>query len=407
MTIKKKYNICVINASLPPHYGGAEFAAFRYAERLSQDRETDVILIGHDKEGKYREAGYKHSFVIPVEVKNKEGKKNAVQQYVEYYRFFKALYPVMKSQQRRFDIVHIFNSNTVFTIIAMFIGKLLGKKVVTETSLIGTDDPGTITNMKGWKDYLKVKGWRTRFYRQADAYVSKSNVITETFEKANFPIKKVSEVPYAVDVDKYRPLDDADKYELRRRLNIWPDGKIILFAGGINKRKGVNFLLKAFIEVKAEFPDIKLLLLGPSGRYDNEFLEGLRTMIKSSGFEEDVYFPEKSVENVDEYMKAADVYVLPSFREGFPISIIEAMASRLVVVGSDIPEIGKAQISHEKDGFIFPAGDNVALANIFRKIFKDENVFKTINENARNKAVKRWSTKVVDESYRKLYKDIT
>ncbi len=406
MTIKKKYNICIINASLPPHYGGAEFAAFRYAERLSQDRETDVIMIGHDKEGKYREAGFKHSFVIPVEVNTKDSKKNSIQQYVEYMSYFKALYPVMKAQQRRFDIVHIFNSNTVFTIIAMFIGKLLGKKVITETSLIGTDDPVTITNMNGWKDHLKVKGWRARFYKRADAYVSKSNVITETFEKADFPIKKVSEVPYAVDVDRYRPLDHAEKVELRKRLNIWEEGKIILFAGGINKRKGVNFLLQAFIEVKAEYPDIKLLLLGPSGRYDNEFLDGLRRMVQKSGYDKDIYFPEKSVENVDEYMKAADVYVLPSFREGFPISVIEAMASRLVVIGSDIPEIGKAQIIHEKDGFIFPAGNAVALANVFRKIFDDSNIFNTINENARNKAVKRWSTTVVDESYKKLYKDL-
>lgn len=402
-----KYRICIVSAILPPAYGGAEVAAFLYAQRLLKDPETDIIVIGWDRNGAYRQSGKSYDFVHDVYFReNPQDAKGVfvyIQQYWHMIGCFMALLKPMWKYRDRYDIIHNFNSGFAFNRVAILIAKILGKKAVTETSLVGDDDPISLGRLNDWKDFLKPKYLRYLFYKMADGFVSKSPVITEIYWRSEIPLSKVHEISYAVDTEIFCPVDEQSKKELRRNLGMWEDGKIILFVGGINERKGVHVLADAFIEAAAIFPDLCLIIAGPTYKYDQEYIQNIREKIENSGFAERVRFTEKSIGNVDEYMKCADIFVLPSRKEGFPISVIEAMSSGLAVVASDIPEIAKAQIDNGRDGLIFAKGDHNQLADSFKELLSNNGAIRKIGNEARKKAVSNWSTVIVDRKYKELY----
>jgi len=240
----------------------------------------------------------------------------------------------------------------------------------------------------------------------ADRYVSKSEVITEIFKKSEIPMNKVVQIPYSVDTEKYKPIGMEKKMELREKLKIWKEGKIILFVGGINIRKGVEVLVDAYIQIEKKFPDLKLLIVGPTYKYDQKYISNIKNKIKENNLNEKVYMTEDNVENVEEYMQSSDIFVLPSRQEGFPISVIEAMSCGLAVVGSDIPEIAKAQISSGKDGYTFKEGNSKELADRLEKLLKDVECISRIGIEARKKVENNWSTEIVDKAYRNLYMSI-
>ncbi|MEO8665929.1 MAG: glycosyltransferase family 4 protein [Ignavibacteria bacterium] len=405
-----KFRVCIISAILPPAYGGAEVAAFKYANRLNAANDSEVIIIGWDRTGAYKESEIKYDFVHSVQFsenpKDAEGILIYFQQYYHMWNCFWALRKPMWKMRDKYDYIHNFNSGFAFNRVSILIAKLLGKKVITETSLVGDDDPLSLGRFPNWKDYFKPKFVRYLFYRMADRYVSKSEVITEIFEKSKISMNKVVEIPYSVDIKKFSPLSSDAKKEMRRKLNIWSDGMIILFVGGINIRKGVHLLLEAFLNVEKKFPEVRLLIAGPTYKYDKKYISDLKDKIRASGIEDKIILREDNISNVDEYMQSSDIFVLPSKQEGFPISILEAMSCGLVVIGSDIPEIARAQIKEGVDGYVFNSGDPEKLAEVIEKVLKDRECFNRLGSEARKKAVANWSTEKVDSSYRELYRSI-
>ncbi|HMQ67478.1 MAG TPA: glycosyltransferase family 4 protein [Ignavibacteria bacterium] len=402
--------ICIVTAILPPSYGGAEVAALKYALRLNSRKDSEVIIIGWDRSGSYLASDQKYDFIYPLSFyENPEDAKGLLIYFQQSYHLLKCFFALVKPMYRlrkHYDYIHNFNSGFAFNRVSIFIGKMLGKKVITETSLIGDDDPLSLGRFPHWTDYFKPKHLRYKFYKMADRYVSKSKVITEIYERSEIPMSKVSEIPYSVDIKKFNPTEAEEKRDLRKKLNLWEEGRIILFVGGINERKGVHLLVDAFTRIACSFPDLRLLIVGPTYKYDQNYVEGLKEKVLKEDLKDKVIFTEKSISNVDEYMKSSDIFILPSRQEGFPISVIEAMSCGLTVIGSDIPEIAKAQIDDGKDGFIFPSGNSDKLSELLERLLVDSDEMKKCGIRARAKAERYWSDEVVDDKYRELYLSI-
>jgi len=372
--------------------------------------DSEVLVIGWDRTGVYQKSESKYDFVHSVQFhenpKDAKGVLIYFQQYNHMFNCFLALIKPMWKLRKKYDFVHNFNSGFAFNRVSILIAKILGKKVVTETSLIGDDDPISLGMFKNWKEYLKPKYVRYLFYKMADRYVSKSEVITEIFQKSEIPMNKVAQIPYSVDVTQFKSLDSLNKRELRNKLGIWEDGIIILFVGGINVRKGVHVLVNSFIKIENKYPELKLLIVGPTYKYDPEYIACIKDKIKANGLAEKILLMEKNVSNVEEYMQCSEIFILPSRQEGFPISIIEAMSSGLAVIGSDIPEISRAQIVNGKDGYVFPVGNVEGLASTIESLMQNKGIIQKIGMEARKKAVANWSTEIVDNQYKELYYSI-
>lgn len=123
------------------------------------------------------------------------------------------------------------------------------------------------------------------------------------------------------------------KKQIRQEYNI-PDNKIVLgFLGRVGKDKGFEELMAAFKSLKSKYPDIVLLYVGPNEKPDTVNSEYLKY------FEEcpDIIYTGGWVDDAERYLAAMDIFLFPSYREGFGNVVIEAEAMGVPVVVSDIP----------------------------------------------------------------------
>lgn len=186
-------------------------------------------------------------------------------------------------------------------------------------------------------------------------------------------------IPNGVRVDQYQ--GDIKPF---RRLQ---DGMInLLFLGRGDKRKGLKYLLLAYSKLKWDWPNLRLIVIGP-GNPDAECqrIAGERSL-------RDVLFVGGvSDEDKFRYLRTADVYCSPATGgESFGLVLVEAMAAGLPVVASAIPGY-ETVLRDGIDGLTFPPEDVRALEESLGRILTDQSLRQRLGENARRRAeVFRW-----------------
>jgi glycosyltransferase involved in cell wall biosynthesis len=174
-------------------------------------------------------------------------------------------------------------------------------------------------------------------------------------------------------------------------------GKHILYVGRLEPVKGVRYLISAMKRVHDTIPDARLIIIGEGT--ERAMLEalsarlGLQTCVQFGG--------EVPHEKVLSFMQQADVFVLPSLSEGFPMVIVEALACGLPVVASrvgGVPEI----ITNETNGYLVEAKDEGALADRIQVLLQDDLLRKKISD-ANKELVKKYSWENVIIKLEKIY----
>lgn len=149
-----------------------------------------------------------------------------------------------------------------------------------------------------------------------------------------------------VDIEEYATPTDSEKVAIRKELGLPEDAFIYVYTGQMIERKNVEFLLNVFSE---HFPydDVRLLLLG-----GGVLLEGYQSQYGSVS---NIDF-RGSVSNVNHYLKACDAYVSTSKSEGLPNGVLEAMATGLPVVLSDIKQHLEIFSADNRIGYVYKQG---------------------------------------------------
>lgn len=155
-----------------------------------------------------------------------------------------------------------------------------------------------------------------------------------------------------------------------------PDIFTIGYCGRLREVKGVHILLDGFAKCREQHPDaaIKLVLAG-SGIAEKE----LRAQVEALGIASDVEFL-GAIDDTASFYSTLDLYVQPSFAEGLPNSVIEAMHAARAVVATDIG--GNQDLVEEGlSGHLFPAGDSDKLGELLDKCYvnKQDNIQMGIN----------------------------
>jgi len=131
----------------------------------------------------------------------------------------------------------------------------------------------------------------------------------------------------------------------------------VLFVGRLDPVKGVPVLLDAFALVLRDRPSARLTLVG-----DGPGREAAQLQVETLALGHAVHFAgHATAAEVGEYLAAADVFVLPSFFEGIPVSLMEAMAAQVPVVASQLPGIAEL-VEHGEHGYLVPAGHTEQFA---------------------------------------------
>ncbi|MFZ2658162.1 MAG: glycosyltransferase family 4 protein [Victivallales bacterium] len=161
-------------------------------------------------------------------------------------------------------------------------------------------------------------------------------------------------VPNGIDLDKFN-FNNGFRSQSRKTLGLSESDMLIFSAGRLSHEKGQSVLISAFRQAYKTNKNLKLGIAG-DGPLMQEIADANKDLIVSGIFK--LY---GHTDNIRLYLSAADIFAMPSFYEGFGLSMLEAMASGLPVIASDvggIPEI----VENEKEGFLVNPGDISALA---------------------------------------------
>jgi len=161
------------------------------------------------------------------------------------------------------------------------------------------------------------------------------------------------------------------------------DGKLnILFVGRMEKRKGFKFMLRAYEKVKKEFPECRLIVVGPEGRAWNKH----RKTAEKRGLKDVVFAGYISYDELPRYYKSADVFCSPATdKESFGIVLLEAMAVGKPIVATDIAGYA-AVVSNGVDGLLVTPRDENALAGALLQILNDSSLRESMGAMGKAKA---------------------
>ncbi len=171
----------------------------------------------------------------------------------------------------------------------------------------------------------------------------------------------------------------------------------LLFLGRIGKRKGAYDLLQALSKLVSEFPDLRLIMGG-----DGELDEAKRcadSLGISAHLELAGWVTGKDKQAL---LSKASVYVLPSYHEGLPMSVLEAMAAGLPVVSTRVGGIPEA-IRDGVDGFLIDAGDVDALVDRLRTLLNNVDLRRRMGESAREHVQYNFSTEIIVPRIEEIY----
>jgi phosphatidylinositol alpha-mannosyltransferase len=147
------------------------------------------------------------------------------------------------------------------------------------------------------------------------------------------------------------------------------DGKLnILFVGRMEKRKGLNYLLEAYKEVKQKIPNSRLIVVGPGTRLRKKY----EKQVKRHALQDVVFVGYTSYDDLPRYYKTADIFCSPATgRESFGIVLLEAMAVGTPVVASNIEGYANV-LTQGVDGLLVPPKDTRMLAQALLSLLLDE-----------------------------------
>lgn len=182
-------------------------------------------------------------------------------------------------------------------------------------------------------------------------------------------------IPNGVDLQRYR----VDVPPIER----YCDGKLnILFVGRWEKRKGLSFLIRAYEQVQREFPQSRLLVVGPEGRHGRAY----RDYVANHGLSGIEFVGRVSDEELPRYYRTCDVFCAPSVSgESFGIVLPEAMASGKPVVTTNI-EGYRQVVTDGVDGVLVPPRDETALAGALCELLGNASERERLGVNGRRAA---------------------
>jgi glycosyltransferase involved in cell wall biosynthesis len=190
-----------------------------------------------------------------------------------------------------------------------------------------------------------------------------------------------------------------DVRQLREELEIDSGDTVFLLVSSIRPVKNLEVALLAFSEIEKRMSNVRLILIGPV--LDREEADRVLTLgEKVSCF---TYLGERPHEEVMKFYAASDVFLNTSLNEGMPGAVLEAMASGIPVLASDITG-NRSLVADRKNGLLFPAESVAGLIESAFTLAGDPGLRKKLGEAARRKVSTHYSVERELEHYENLYR---
>ena len=216
---------------------------------------------------------------------------------------------------------------------------------------------------------------------RSDKVIARSEEMKEVLEKLGVPNKKIVVIGAGVDTNLFRPID---KYKVREDLELPSDKHIILYVGRLHETKGV----KLIYECAERMPDVLFVMVGDGA---------VKTDIKNC-----IFAGEREHAEIPFWVSAADVLVLPSYSEGLPNVVMEALSCGTPAIITDVggcPEV----VRDGETGFVVPVGDVEALRDRIKYLLENEDLRERMGKLGREDMVKRYDREKVIGELKDIY----
>lgn len=363
--------VCVVSALYHPNLGGLGRQAMMLSERLREEG-VDLFVIARKMDLPGGAIFSPKLEVVRVGAPypgNQILEEKSLKNLAISVCFAIGCLARLVSRRKTYEIVH-FHGASVPLIVSLPFLKLMGKKVVAKVAAanLGTEAGSLSGKYWGFGNLL------ARVARRVDAFVAISEEIRQGLLRDGIAEKRIYRIDNFVDSATFHPAAAEEKERLKETLGY--SGKtLVLCSGRMVPRKGVSYLLEAWKEVAPLFQRARLLVLG-----EGPLLGDLRETSVRLGIAETAHFLGR-VDNLPEYLRAADLFVLPSLQEGMPNALLEAMACGLPSVATRIG--GVIDLGEDgKSAFLVPPGDPSGLAAGIRSLLSDPALRTKISEGA-------------------------
>ena len=200
-----------------------------------------------------------------------------------------------------------------------------------------------------------------------------------------------------VDTNRFVP-NKSVKSEVRDELGIQQSEVVFMFLGRMNVDKGINELADAFNRLQKKYSNVRLLLVGGDEQNMTSVIKQKVINIEAVIFYGVTPFPER-------LLQACDVFCLPSYREGFGTSVIEAALLEKPVICSDTYGLMETIIEN-KTGLRHKVADIDSLYFQMEKLVKDAKLLKELGKGGRNYVLENFLAQTISEHWVEFYKSI-
>ncbi len=357
--------IAHINMFYFPAFGGVEQVMYELAKRqVAEGHEVHVFCCDSDKNKRIEK---KEEIIEGVHVHRIP--------YIFRMSLSTFIWPsLLWKFDGNFDVVHTHVSGHAYIMIAGILSRIKGIKHIHTTHCPWT---GTEFRPKVLRPFIFLNDLFLN--KLAFGFIDRVIAITpwevdaiKKFSKE----EKIKVIPNGMDKIFFKKIKN-NKFKKKNKIK---EKNLVLFFGRLNPTKGPEKLAQAAINISKKRKDVAFVWVGP----DEGMAEEVKKLI--APYKNMKYLgPLRGKDKIAEMYQSANVYVLPSYREGLPLTLFEAMASGLPIIASPVNGI-PYEMSDGENGFFSEYGDLENLERNLLKIIDDKKLARKISKNNAEKS---------------------
>jgi glycosyltransferase involved in cell wall biosynthesis len=389
MNFNKKINVLMITGVYLPDINGAVLQCEQIINNIGYSVNF-TVLAGT----KFKEIdeflNFNRFSLIKVLINN-----NKINRIIGALRYLINL--IMLLRQTKIIHIHGFSKRNAIVIL---IGFLCRKKIILKMTSFGFDDPVSV------RRNFSIIYWK--LFKLCHAYIGISPAFKISYQKVKLPERKYYFIPNGVNLNRFSPISVNEKIIIRNKYGFNENDKIIIFVGHFSIEKRPMLLYEAWLKICEQKVSTKLIFIGRTKNHfevDNTIVN----TIKQDALQRDVLQHIRFVEvtyQIDEYMKIANIFVLPSTREGLPNVLLEAMACALPCFVTNLSGVTDWLINDNENGILFNTDDPDVWAKRIIPILSQNSIQQKLGLNARGLVENGFSSKITAQRILELYKII-
>lgn len=244
-----------------------------------------------------------------------------------------------------------------------------------------------LTGDVAWQQTHWLGRWFRKTVRTADGFVALSERVKNEMTDAGYVAEKIAVIPNGIPIpEKSWSLNTVETNQ-------------VLFVGRLSPEKGIDTLIKAWPAVMKEYPDARLKLVG-SGSWE----KSLRELAHDINIGDSIEFA-GACNDVSEQLYQSRVFVLPSREEGLSIALLEAMATGIPTVASDIPG-NRTLIQNDVTGRLFAVDQPESLAEKINLSLRGDQITMDMAKQGREQIRNQFSIRAMAESHIPFFRSI-